>query len=296
MLLRMISTLKKEHLKTEMLFNLPLIPQYPSFSTCNPSHLELTMATAGQLSHSVKVPFGAEMRKEHFTFSEDYHPLNHGSFGASPKAVLEYQRQLQLECEARPDTFIRFTYPKLLKKSREAVAPLLGADPGEVVLVPNTTTGANTVLRNIPFVQDDVIIHFNTVYLGCGKTIQSLSETTPVTSHQIEITYPIEDDEIVRRFTAAIHDVRAQGKRPKLAMFDIVLTLPGVKFPWEPLVAVCKDLGVMSFIDGAHGVGHVDLTHVSEVGPDFLISNCHKYVIDPMPKVNLRSLTYPTGG
>ena len=79
-------------------------------------------------------------------------------------------------------------------------------------------------------------------------------------------------------------------------MFDIVLTLPGVKFPWEPLVAVCKDLGVMSFIDGAHGVGHVDLTHVSEVGPDFLISNCHKYVIDPMPKVNLRSLTYPTGG
>lgn len=67
--------------------------------------------------------------------------------------VLEYQRQLQLETEARPDTFIRYTYLKLLKESRSAVAPLLGADPGEVVFVPNATTGVNTVLRNLSFSQ-----------------------------------------------------------------------------------------------------------------------------------------------
>ena len=49
-----------------------------------------------------QVSFGQAMREEHFSFAEGYLPLNHGSFGTFPKSVLEYQRQLQSESEARP--------------------------------------------------------------------------------------------------------------------------------------------------------------------------------------------------
>ena len=227
-------------------------------------------------SNLAKAPFGSEMRREHFTFADGYYPLNHGSFGAFPKAIQEYQRQLQAESEGRPDTFIRYTYLRLLRESRVAIAPLLDADPSEVVLVPNATTGVNTVLGNIGFLQDDTVIYFNTIYGACQKTIESLSETCPLSSHKIDITYPIENGEIIRRFNAAMQDVKAQGKIPKLAMFDTVLTFPGVRFPWEALVAACKDHGVMSFIDAAHGVGHTDLTHLGDVSPDFMISNCYK--------------------
>lgn len=215
--------------------------------------------------------------RQHFLFAKGYRPLNHGSFGAFPMEVQAYQRVLQSETEAQPDTFIRCTYPNLLKESRAALAPLLGADVGEVVLVPNATTGVNTVLRNIPFVAGDAILYFSSIYGSCENTIQSLSETCPISSHKIDIVYPIEDDEIIRRFRSAVEDVKARGKRPKLAMFDTVLTFPGVRFPWETLVATCKDLGIMSLIDGAHGIGHIDLTHLGNVGPDFLITNCHKY-------------------
>ena len=235
-------------------------------------------ATATQPLRFEKVPFGAQMREKYFSFADGYHPLNHGSFGTFPRAVQEYQRQLQSESEARPDTFIRYTYLKLLQESRAALAPLLGADPGEVVLAPNATTGVNTVLRNIPFRQDDTIIYFNTIYGACQKTIQSLSETCPLSSHEIDITYPIEDGEIIRRFNTAVEHVKAQGKRPKLAMFDTVLTFPGARFPWEALVVACKDMGILSFIDGAHGIGHIDLTRLGDVGPDFMISNCYKCV------------------
>ncbi|KAK1832246.1 L-cysteine desulfhydrase [Podospora conica] len=224
---------------------------------------------------------GVEIRSKHFSFAEGYRPLNHGSFGTVPKMVLDYQRQLQLETEARPDTFIRYTYLKLLKESRSAVAPLLGADPGEVVFVPNATTGVNTVLRNLSFDQDDVVLCFNTIYGACSKTIQAISETSPVSIHQIDITYPIQDDEIVQRFRLAVDHVKAQGKTPKLAMFDTVLTFPGARFPWEALVAVCKILGIMSFIDGAHGIGHIDLTRLGKVGPDFMVSNCYKWLMVP---------------
>lgn len=222
------------------------------------------------------VPFGAEMRKRHFVFAEGYQPLNHGSFGTFPKSVLDYQRQLQLESEAKPDTWIRYTYLDLLQASRSAIAPLLGAQAGEVVLVPNATTGVNTVLRNLAFEESDVILHFSTIYGACKKTIESLSETCLVTSHQIDITYPVTDDEIVNKFYSAIQAVKSSGKRPKLAMFDSVLTFPGIRFPWEKLVATSKAEGIWSFMDAAHGVGHVDLSHLGSVGPDFMISNCYK--------------------
>lgn len=55
--------------------------------------------------------FGKAMREAHFSFATSYVPLNHGSFGTFPDTVREYQRSLQSETEARPDTFIRFTYP-----------------------------------------------------------------------------------------------------------------------------------------------------------------------------------------
>ena len=61
----------------------------------------------------------------------------------------------------------------------------------------------------------------------------------------------------------------------KLAIFDTVVSMPGVRMPFEQLAAACKELGVMSMVDGAHGVGHVELD-LGALGADFFVSNCHK--------------------
>ncbi|KAI0407206.1 aminotransferase family protein-like protein [Xylaria palmicola] len=252
------------------------------------------------------VSFGKRMREAHFgSFAASYVPLNHGSFGAFPDTVRDYQRHLQGETEARPDTFIRFTYPELRLQARQAVSPLLGADAEEVVFVPNALTGINTVLRNLIYVDGDVILYFSTIYGGCLKTLRSLEETTPVRGYCIELIYPIEDDDILRRVRAALLAIRQQGRRVVLAMFDTVLTFPGVRFPWESLVQLYKQEGVMTCIDAAHGIGHIDLTHLARVGPDFVISNCYKWFMVPrgcailyVPRRNqtLIKTSYPTDG
>jgi hypothetical protein len=41
-----------------------------------------------------KVPFGKAMRETHFSFATSYVPLNHGSFGASPNTVRNYQQSM----------------------------------------------------------------------------------------------------------------------------------------------------------------------------------------------------------
>ena len=61
-----------------------------------------------------------------------------------------------------------------------------------------------------------------------------------------------------------------------IALFDTVSTFPGVRMPWEALVNLCRNRQTLSLVDGAHGVGHIDLMKVREYKPDFFTSNCYK--------------------
>ena len=66
--------------------------------------------------------------------------LNHGSFGACPAAVLEAQAALRLEMEREPVDFLAAALPARLNAAREALAVFLGAEPADLVFVPNATT------------------------------------------------------------------------------------------------------------------------------------------------------------
>ncbi|KAG0650477.1 PLP-dependent C-S lyase [Hyphodiscus hymeniophilus] len=230
---------------------------------------------------TIKPAFGRPMRTSQFSFAPTFTPVNHGSFGAYPRVIQEVQDNFQKQCHERPDTFIVYSLPGLIDESRAAIAPLLGVETDEVVLVPNATTGVNTVLRNLKWEKDDVVVFFSTIYDACEKTLASIQEHTPLETVNIALDYPVRDEEIVRRLGDTIKRVRDGGKNVRLAMFDTVLTMPGARMPWEELTQVCKEMGVLSLIDAAHAIGHIDLKHLGEVGPDFFVSNCHKWLYTP---------------
>jgi isopenicillin-N epimerase len=56
--------------------------------------------------------------------------LNHGSFGACPRVVLDAQRRLRDELEREPVRFFVRELEPLLDASRRALATFLGADEG----------------------------------------------------------------------------------------------------------------------------------------------------------------------
>lgn len=154
------------------------------------------------------------------------------------------------------------------------------------MLVQNATVAVNTVFRNLTWDQDgkDVVLIFSTAYEACAKTVDYIVDYTNglVSSEEIELDYPIEDKDIIAKFQEKVRSIEHQGKRVKACMFDVVSSRPGVPFPWHDMAHACRELGVLSVVDGAQGIGMVPLDILS-ADPDFFVSNCHKWLHVPRP-------------
>lgn len=252
--------------------------------------------------------FGHAMRGQ-FLFDAKWINLNHGSFGTFPVPVRNAKRGYMKLTESCPDKFLRYQYIDLLDKARERVAQLVNAPVDECVIVQNATSAINTVLRNLVYKEKDVIIYFDTIYGSIEKTLLSLVETNPQLTirkvgHGQDYAYklPMSHPEICSAFSQTISRLLYEGYNVKAAVFDTVVSLPGVRFPFERLVRMCKEYNILSVVDGAHSVGMIPL-NLSELDADFFTSNCHKWLYAPrgcallhVPKRNqhLIRTTYPT--
>ncbi|KAI8719748.1 Aminotran-5 domain-containing protein [Fusarium sp. LHS14.1] len=223
-------------------------------------------------------PFGKEMREKQFLFGKEQVNLNQGAYGSYPRHVRDALRHWQDAAESEPDKFIRYSFPQKLNEIRHQIASFLNADVEGTVLVPNATTGLNTVLRNLRFQPGDKIAYFRGVYGAIGKTVDYLTETTPVTSLEVDFD-PTQDTEelILERFTSSIKE---HGDKVKVAIFDTVMSMPGVRMPFEQLTKICRQHGIFCVIDGAHGIGFIDLD-LKDLDPDFFVTNCHKWLFIP---------------
>ncbi|KND87102.1 putative aminotransferase [Tolypocladium ophioglossoides CBS 100239] len=230
-----------------------------------------------------EVQFGGALKKD-FPFDPEWHNLNHGSFGSIPNVIRDKLREYQDQTEARPDQFIRYDFPALLDESRAALAAVVRAPLETVVFVSNATDGVNTVFRNLVWADDDkdVVLTFSTVYEACGKVADYLVDYYggKVEHREIPIVYPLEDEDILQAFREAVRAIEADGKRARVCLFDVVSSRPGVLFPWIEMIKVCRELGVLSMVDGAQGVGMVPLD-LAAADPDFFVSNCHKWLHVP---------------
>lgn len=183
-------------------------------------------------------------------------------------------RSVQDAVQAEPDNFVRYIYPTRLDEARELIAKHLhAADTDEIVLVPNTTIALNTVLRNLTYQPGDMIAYIQGTYGAIEKTIDYLVETTPVESIRVPFDPAVDDDDtLIEAFRSVL---RGNHGRIRVAVFDTVMSMPGLRMPFERLTQICREFEVLSAIDGAHGIGLIDLD-MDKLGPDFFATNCHK--------------------
>ena len=81
--------------------------------------------------------------RDEFLLDPEVTFLNHGSFGACPRAVFERYQEWQLELERQPVLFLARRFEQLLADARSALAAYVGCDAHDLVFVPNATAGVN---------------------------------------------------------------------------------------------------------------------------------------------------------
>lgn len=201
--------------------------------------------------------------------------LNHGSFGACPRVVLQRQQQLRDALERNPLRFLLDEAPPLIERSREAVARLIHADAQDVAFVRNATAGVNTVLRSLRFEPGDEILYLDHAYNACANVVRFVAERWGATPVEVKLPWPIAD---VRQVVDAV--LAATTGRTKLAMLDHVTSVSGMVLPIASIVAALKERGVETLVDAAHAPGMVPVD-VEQIGAAYTTANCHKWLCAP---------------
>ncbi|MGZ5383339.1 MAG: aminotransferase class V-fold PLP-dependent enzyme [Acidimicrobiia bacterium] len=200
--------------------------------------------------------------------------LNHGSFGASPCPVLDYQSAMRARLETEPVLFFRHL-EELADQARAALGAFVGADPDDLAFVPNATTGVNTVLRSLEFESGDEILITDHIYNACRNTAILVADRFGAHVVTANVPFPIDAPEDV---VAAILD--RVSARTRLLLVDHVTSPTALVFPIEMIVREMTERGIDTLVDGAHAVGMTPVD-IDGIGAAYYTANAHKWMCAP---------------
>ena len=203
--------------------------------------------------------------------------LNHGSFGARPRAVMEAQQRRRMEFEARPIEWLDRRRHAMISTAKDVLGRFIGALPQNFGFVTNATGGINAVLRSLSFRAGDELLTTNHVYNAVRQTMKHVAERTPSGAKYIEIELPMpvaSPNEIIEAIERAI------TSRTRLVLIDHVSSPTAIVFPVKDIVRKCAARGIDVIIDGAHAPGMLPL-NVEEIGAAYYAGNLHKWVCAP---------------
>jgi isopenicillin-N epimerase len=213
--------------------------------------------------------------RRHWVLSPKIVFLNHGSFGACPKDILQLQDKLRRQMEAEPVQFLWRRYEERLEPARKALAKFIGARSADVVFVTNATTGVNAFFRSFKLRRGDEILTVNLDYNACRNVLVERARSTGAKLVVAQVPFPLRTaDEAVEAI------LRAVTPRTRVAMLDHITSNTGLVLPVKRLIRELAARGVETLVDGAHAPGMLPLD-LSELRPAAYTGNLHKWVCAP---------------
>ena len=201
--------------------------------------------------------------------------LNHGSFGACPKLILDEQTKLRTILESDPVTFMESTARELWAESLVRLSKFINADSEGMTFVTNATAGVNTVLKSLDLKPNDEIIVLDHSYQACWNAVDFITKKTGAKTVVATIPFPIDSNEqIIEEILQKVTE------KTQLALIDTVTSPTGLRLPFEELVSELQSRNVDVLLDAAHGPGIVTLD-IKKLNPAYVTGNAHKGLCTP---------------
>ncbi|MBT07173.1 MAG: aminotransferase [Rhodospirillaceae bacterium] len=218
--------------------------------------------------------FGRGILSDWF-LNEELTFLNHGAFGAVPRRVFRAQEKWRREIEAQPVMFLNQVLDPELKKLAERLSNFVGAPPGELVFTCNTTEAISSVAHSIIRSPNDEVLLTDQTHEGVANIFRYLCGRVGAQVKRVALPWPVRSEtEIIDAFEPHL----TGGVR--LVVLDHVTSKQSVVMPLKALVQACQRADCSVIVDGAHAPGMLDL-EVSEIGADWYVGNCHKWLLAP---------------
>jgi isopenicillin-N epimerase len=209
-----------------------------------------------------------------FLLDPDLVFLNHGSFGACPREVLEAQQGWQRQMERNPVSFLGRQSAQLLTHARDALAAVVGARGTDLVFIPNSTTGVNIVARSLDLRPGDEVVTTDLEYGACDAAWLRVCAESGAHYRRVEIPLPFRPAEALERLMSAV------TPRTRLIYLSHITSTTALTLPVAEVCAAARQLGVPTLVDGAHAPGQIELS-IDAIGADFYVGNCHKWLCAP---------------
>lgn len=213
--------------------------------------------------------------KDQFLLNPAVTYLNHGSFGACPRSVLENYQYWQRALEFEPVQFITKVSPEALLASKQALAKYIGCHHEDFFFTQNPTMAINQVVKSLNFQPEDEVLTTDLEYGAIDKTFDFYSKKNGFTYRKQNISLPlISKEKFIEEFW------KGYNENTKAISLGHCTSATALVFPVKEICDRAKELELITIIDGAHIPGHIPL-NLDEIKADFYTGTLHKWLLGP---------------
>lgn len=211
----------------------------------------------------------------HWDLDGSFTFLNHGSYGAVPRVVMQEQSAVRARMEREAVRFFKVDLEHLLDDTRRSIAGLVNCRAQCIAPMPNATAAIATVLANTPLGTGDEVVVTSHEYMSGINELERICAARGAVLVKAHIPFPIEGPEVVTRAVLG-----CLSSRTKLAIVSHVTSCTSLIFPVEEIVPAVKARGIPILVDGAHAPGQIPVD-VEALDPTYYVGSLHKWVSAP---------------
>jgi selenocysteine lyase/cysteine desulfurase len=196
--------------------------------------------------------------------------LNTGTYGACPLPVLDATFQ-HMRAFERIIGQEGIDYPAF----KQELETFIGAWPGSVAVLRNTTEAMNNAAAGIELQHGDEVLSTTHEHIGGRCCWELLAKRRGIVYRTFAPPLdPADDAELVAAWQAQV------SAATRVLSISHVLFSTGMVQPVAALVRWARSRGIITVIDGAHPPGML-VTNVQAIDADFYATSTHKWLLGP---------------